>query len=63
MLLLNVSLEPFKGVRRFVEDLAAFPETEEQVLAATLGQVAVVDVERQLFSAVKHTSLVVFRSG
>ena len=35
--LFDVSLEPLKGVRRFVEDLASFPETEEQVLAATLG--------------------------
>lgn len=45
MLLLDVSLEPLERVGRLVVDLTALPETEEQVLAATLRQVAVVDVK------------------
>lgn len=45
MLLLDVSLEPLKRVGRLVVDLTALPETEEQVLTATLSQVAVVDVK------------------
>ena len=57
MFLFDVSLEPLEGVRRFVVDLASLPETEEQVLTATLGEVTVIDVKGQLLSALKQLSL------
>ena len=57
MFLLDVSLQPLKRVRRFVVDLTAFPETEEQVLTATFSQVAIVYVERELLSTRKRCAL------
>ena len=57
MLLFDVSFKPFKRIGWLVVDLAAFPQAEEQVLAAALGQVTVIDVEGQLLSAVKETCL------
>lgn len=57
VLLFDVSLEPLKRIGWFVVDLAAFPQAEEQVLAAALGQVTVIDVEGQFLSAIKETCL------
>ena len=57
VLLLDVSFEPLKRIGWFVVDLAAFPQAEEQVLTAALGQVTVIDVEGQLLSALKQTCL------
>ena len=46
MFFFDVSLEPLERVGRLVVDFTSLPETKEQVLAATLGQVAIVDVKR-----------------
>ena len=46
MLLFDVSFEPLERVRRFIVDLATFPEAEKQVLTATLSKVTVIDMKR-----------------